>query len=86
MNFGGLLCAVFGAVWLGSIATDNDTLRTLLELNPMTHVIEGYHAAIFTGELIQWKRFGVTGLVAVATFAVGYWVFDRLRDSFAEEV
>lgn len=64
----------------------NDTLRTLLELNPMTHIIEGYHAAIFNGELIQWKRFGVTGLLAVATFLAGYWVFDRLRDSYAEEV
>lgn len=64
----------------------NDTLRGLLELNPMTHVIEAYHASIFNGELIQWRRFGVTGLVAVLTFLVGYWVFDRLRDSFAEEV
>jgi len=22
----------------------------------------------------------------VATFVLGYWLFDRLRDSFAEEV
>ncbi len=64
----------------------NETVRMLLELNPMTHILEGYHASIFNGELIQWKRFGVTGLVALATFLFGYWIFDRLRDSFAEEV
>jgi ABC-type polysaccharide/polyol phosphate export permease len=58
----------------------------LLQLNPMTHIIEGYHAAIFTGELIHWKRLGVTGLVALVVFFAGYYFFDRLRDSFAEEV
>jgi ABC-type polysaccharide/polyol phosphate export permease len=39
-----------------------------------------------TGELLNWKRFGVTGIVALLTFLVGYYFFDRLRDSFAEEV
>lgn len=58
----------------------------LLQLNPMTHIIEAYHATLFTGELIHWKRLGITGLVAVACFVVGYLFFDRLRDSFAEEV
>lgn len=61
-------------------------LPSLLQLNPMTHIVEGYHAAIFTGELIHWKRLGVTGLVAIAIFFAGYLFFDRLRDSFAEEV
>jgi len=61
-------------------------LPRLLQLNPMTHVIEGYHAAIFTGEMIHWRRLGVTGLVALAIFVLGYMFFDRLRDSFAEEV
>lgn len=58
----------------------------LLQLNPMTHVIEGYHTAIFTGEMLHWRRFGVTGLVAVLFLSAGYYFFDRLRDSYAEEV
>jgi ABC-type polysaccharide/polyol phosphate export permease len=61
-------------------------LPALLQLNPMTHIIEGYHATIFTGELIHWKRLGVTGLVSLAVLFAGYYFFDRLRDSFAEEV
>lgn len=65
---------------------DSETVRWLLQLNPMTHVLEGYHASIFNGELIHWKRLGVTGILAIVTFVFGYWVFDRLRDSFAEEV
>ncbi len=58
----------------------------LLELNPMTHIIEAYHTSMFTGEMLHWRRFGVTAIVAVLTFVVGYYFFDRLRDSFVEEV
>ena len=61
-------------------------LRTLLNLNPMTHIIEGYHCALYYGTLIHWKRLGVALLVSLALFWIGYSVFDRLRDSFPEEV
>ena len=65
---------------------ENEIVRMVLTLNPMTHVLEGYHQAIFTGDMIHWRRLGVTGLVALALFFFGFYVFDRLRDSFAEEV
>lgn len=76
----------FASPVIYSMDTLGDSMRAILDLNPMTHVIEGYHSAIFTGQLIHWKRLGVTAVVAMLTFLVGYWVFDRLRDSFAEEV
>ncbi len=58
----------------------------LLQLNPMTHIIEAYHTSMFTGEMLHWRRFGVTAIVALLTFVLGYYFFDRLRDSFVEEV
>jgi lipopolysaccharide transport system permease protein len=61
-------------------------LRALLNLNPMTHIIGGYHSVLFYGELIHWKKLGITFLVSLVLFWVGYSVFDRLRDSFPEEV
>jgi lipopolysaccharide transport system permease protein len=61
-------------------------LRTLLNLNPMTHIIGGYHSVLYYGELIHWKKLGVTLVVSLLLFGAGYAVFDRLRDSFAEEV
>jgi lipopolysaccharide transport system permease protein len=61
-------------------------LRTLLNLNPMTHIIGGYQSCLFYGELIHWKRLGVTLLAGLLMFWAGYTVFDRLRDSFPEEV
>jgi len=61
-------------------------LRTCLDLNPMTHIMNGYQRCIFYGELIRWKRLGVTFLFALFLFFLGYYIFDRLRDSFPEEV
>ena len=61
-------------------------VKTLLTLNPMTHIIEGYHTCLFSGELLHWKRLGITLLVSLVLFWIGYAVFDRLRDSFPEEV
>lgn len=61
-------------------------LKTLLNLNPMTHIMQGYQSCIFFGSLIHWKKLGVTFLVSLVLFFIGYYIFDRLRDSFPEEV
>ena len=61
-------------------------LRTVLDLNPMTHIIGGYHDCLFFGQLFHWKRLGITFLAALILFWIGSAVFDRLRDSFPEEV
>ena len=57
-----------------------------MNLNPMTHIMQGYHDCVYFGRLIHWKRLGVTFLLALLLFFVGYYIFDRLRDSFPEEV
>jgi len=62
------------------------TLRQLERLNPMGHVIIAYQQILFHGEFDHWRGLGgalVAGLVALA---VGAFIFDRLRDTFAEEV
>ena len=69
-----------GATWVPK------TVASFLDLNPMTHIMDGYHLSIFEGTLINWKRLPVTLLVSFVILLVGYWFFDRLRDSFPEEV
>jgi lipopolysaccharide transport system permease protein len=61
-------------------------LQTILDLNPMTHIMEGYHDCLFYGSLFHWKKLGTTLVISLVLFALGYMVFDRLRDSFPEEV
>jgi len=69
-----------GASWIFK------AVAAVLDLNPMTHIVDGYHLSIFEGTLINWKRLPVTFIVALLILWLGYWFFDRLRDSFPEEV
>jgi lipopolysaccharide transport system permease protein len=61
--------------------------RKLLNVNPFTHLAISYQEILFyDGPYGHWKWLlallaGSTGL-----FLFGYFLFDRLRDSFAEEV
>ncbi|MCP4215414.1 MAG: ABC transporter permease [bacterium] len=58
----------------------------ILKFNPMTHIIEAYHYTFVFGSLPHWKKLPVTFLVGLALFFLGYLIFDRLRDTFVEEV
>jgi len=64
----------------------SSALQTVLNLNPMTHIIEGYHYCLFYGAQFHWKKLGITLIFSLLFFLIGYAVFDRLRDSFPEEV
>jgi len=61
-------------------------LRLFMDLNPMTHIMTNYQNCLFFGEMIRWKRLGVTFLVSLLLLLLGYHIFDKLRDSFPEEV
>ena len=59
----------------------------LLNLNPMTHIMRSYQQVMFfEGPLGHQKYLAAVGALSVLLFLAGYFVFDRLRDSFAEEV
>jgi lipopolysaccharide transport system permease protein len=61
--------------------------RGLLELNPFTHLAVSYQEVLFRpGPFSGWPRLLAVGGVSLAILAFGYWVFDRLRDTLAEEV
>ncbi|MEI6613394.1 MAG: ABC transporter permease, partial [Chrysiogenales bacterium] len=61
-------------------------LKMVLNFNPMTHLVESYHFAFYYGSLPHWRRLSVTVLVGLLFFYLGYLVFDKLRDTFVEEV
>jgi lipopolysaccharide transport system permease protein len=59
----------------------------LLKLNPFTHLAITYQEILFfQGPVGHLKWLLVLGVMSVAFFLFGYFVFDRLRDTFAEEV
>jgi ABC-type polysaccharide/polyol phosphate export permease len=58
-----------------------------LNINPFTHLAISYQEILFfQGPFGHWKWLLALGAGSVVLFLFGYFVFDRLRDSFAEEV
>ena len=61
--------------------------KRLLDLNPFTHLAVSYQEILlYDGPFGHWKWLLAVGAASCALFFVSYFVFDRLRDSFAEEV
>jgi homopolymeric O-antigen transport system permease protein len=61
--------------------------KTVLNANPMTHVIVSYQEILFfPGPMGHWRWLLAVGAASILLFVAGYWLFDRLRDSFAELV
>jgi lipopolysaccharide transport system permease protein len=61
--------------------------RVLLNLNPFTHLAVSYQEILFfDGPFGHWRWLLALAGASVMLFLFGYFVFDRLRDSFAEEV
>ena len=61
--------------------------KRVLDFNPMTHLIVSYQEILFfSGPMGHWRWLLALGAASVLLFLAGYWLFDRLRDSFAEQV
>jgi ABC-type polysaccharide/polyol phosphate export permease len=61
--------------------------RPFLNLNPFTTLAVSYQEVLIVpGPFLGWARLLMFGGVSVLVFAAGYFVFDRLRDTLAEEV
>jgi len=57
-----------------------------LNWNPMTHILVGYQQSLFYGRMGHWPWLLAMVPASLAVFFFGYFIFDRLRDTFAEEV
>ncbi len=63
------------------------SVRGFLNLNPFTHLAVAYQEVLFReGPFTEWRGLLAVGGVSLAVLAIGYAVFDRLRDTLAEEV
>jgi len=70
------------------VAEGSTLKKTVLDLNPFTHLAVSYQEILFNPENAFGHRKWLL-LLAVASLGIflgGYWLFDRLRDSFAEVV
>jgi len=64
-----------------------ESVRRFLNLNPFTHLAVSYQEVLFRpGSFTEWPRLLALAAASGVVFAFGYFVFDRLRDTLAEEV
>jgi ABC-type polysaccharide/polyol phosphate export permease len=64
-----------------------ERVRPLLAINPLAHLINAYREVLAVpGPFAQGPRVLVIAAASVVVFIAGYFVFDRLRDTLAEEV
>jgi ABC-type polysaccharide/polyol phosphate export permease len=72
-------------IYLYSLPTISRFL-TLFRLNPFYHLAVSYQEILFFGQFGHARSLLLLGVLSVVVFLAGYWLFDRLRDSFAEAV
>jgi ABC-type polysaccharide/polyol phosphate export permease len=63
-----------------------ERFRLFFNLNPFTHLAVSYQEILFFHTIGHWRWLLALGLGSLVLFLASYWVFDRLRDSFAEAV
>ena len=77
----------FGTPIIYPLSRAPESARWILNLNPFTHLAVAYQDVLFRPEPFgEWRRLLVLAVGSVAVFIAGYFVFDRLRDTLAEEV
>jgi lipopolysaccharide transport system permease protein len=62
------------------------SLGQLLQLNPMTVIIDGYRAVLFHGELPALVPFGMCTFLATSFLATAWLVFHRAEFAYAENI
>ncbi len=67
--------------------TAPEGIRPFLDLNPYTHLAISYQEILYLdGNFGHWKWLLALAAGSTLLFLFAYFLFDRLRDSFAEEV
>jgi ABC-type polysaccharide/polyol phosphate export permease len=76
----------FNVSFIQGSTTVSNVFRYVLYLNPVSYLMDSYHQSIFYGRMPDLQHLGIVFGFSLLLFFSGYFFFDRLRDTFAEEV
>ena len=72
-------------IYLEPKGDESETVRLLIQLNPMTSLISAFRGAIIGGE-IPWLGVGFAGILSIVTFFLGCLYFRKVEDRFADVI
>lgn len=83
-----LLAAFYGTpiVYKMEQLNGHPSLQFIMNLNPMTHIINGYRDIFFNQQMPDFKALGIVFVIAVILTFVGYFIFKKLQKGFAEQL
>ena len=81
-----LLAAFYGTPIVYRLEQLPANLQTIMQLNPMTHIIDAYRAIFYYQQVPNMGALGILFAISMALLIVGYFVFKKLQKGFAEQL
>ena len=81
-----LLAAFYGTPIVYKLEQLPENLQIIMQLNPMTHIINGYRAIFYNQEMPNMKILGILLAISVVITIIGYFIFKKLQKGFAEQL
>lgn len=63
-----------------------ENLRIIMQLNPMTHIINAYRDIFYYQQMPNMKNLVILFVISFVLMIVGYFIFKKLQKGFAEEL
>ena len=81
-----LMAAFYGTPIVYKLEQLPANLQVLMQLNPMTHLINAYRDIFYYQQLPDFKMLGILLIIALGLTIIGYFIFKKLQKGFAEEL
>ncbi len=81
-----LMAAFYGTPIVYKLEMLPENLQVLMQLNPMTHLINAYRDIFYNQEMPDIMPLAIVFAISVVLLVAGYFIFKKLQKGFAEEL
>ena len=81
-----LMAAFYGTPIVYKLEQLPQQLQIIMQLNPMTHLINAYRDIFYYHQMPNMKVLGILLALSLILAVVGYFIFKKLQKGFAEEL
>lgn len=81
-----LMAAFYGTPIVYKLEQLPTNLQIIMQLNPMTHLINAYRDIFYYQQMPNFKVLGILFVIALVLTVIGYFIFKKLQKGFAEEL